>query len=229
MKRKIVISLLAGLGMSLGATAQAQNAWDAVSDFNLGANPNGAWGYHWQEPAGGALFPMAAGTDCGNASVICWTRFEGNPLPQIGLNTSTGPLESGSNLAPLGVLLLHPGASGERAVVTWKAPHTTGKVRYFVNGQFQLLDFHNFHYGLSGVNVSVNVEGKVGKPPVTLTRFGQFMKFELNNCLSPGQTVSFTVDANGNYANDLTALKVGILRSREFDETVPEQRAACPG
>ena len=79
---------------------------------------------------------MAAGTDCGNAGVICWTRFDGYPLPQIGLNTSTGPLESGSNLTPLGVLVLHPSASGERAVVTWKAPHRTGKVGILRSREF---------------------------------------------------------------------------------------------
>jgi hypothetical protein len=228
MNRSISIGLLAGLGISLSAATHAQNAWDAVGDFSINnSNPNGAWSYHWKLP-GERPVPMAsAGADCGSAGVICWTRYPGDPLPQIGINTTTSPIEYGSGVGLLNVLYLHPGASNESAIVTWKAPHTSGKVRYLVNGSFQLLDFHNFGYDLKGVKVSVSIDGKREKIEAeSLTKFADLVRFKLNKCLKAGDTISFTVDPGDNYLNDLVGLKVGILRSRELDGAPPQQ-AAC--
>lgn len=231
MNRSISIGLLAGLGIAFSTATHAKEAWDAAGDFSIyNGNPNGAWAYHWQTTEGW-LFPMGfqgfPGGDCGSVGVACWTRSPGDPLPQIGMNTTSSPIEYGSGVGLLGVLYLHPGASNERAVVTWQAPHTSGKVRYLMNGSFQLLDFHNFGYGLGGVKVSVGIDGRREIVDAqALTRYGEPVRFNRSPCLRPGQTISFTVDPNGNYLNDLVGLKVAILRSRELDGA-PAQQDPC--
>jgi hypothetical protein len=201
---RTILSLAAGIVMTLGSAAHAaQESWDAVGDFNITANSNGAWSYNWQLP-NGPLTPMAvAEHDCNEAGSDCWSRYGGgNWLPQIAKNVSGAEIQVPCCVFPLGVLNLHPGADGERAVLTWTAPATG---TYQISGQYQIID-----HTPTGVEVFVT-QGSTVLLDKVLSSFARVAQFHYKRTLTAGQQVSFSVDAHGNYASDSTALKVGIL------------------
>lgn len=197
-------TLIAGLALAFSAASRAQNAWDNAGDFSLASNPNGAWSYGWQMPDGNFNLMTFTKVDCGSIGLSCWKRFEGDwDLPKVEINTTGAPLEFSSGVIPVNVLNLHPNATGERSVVMWTAP-VDGS--YAITGQFQAADRTP-----TGVQVIVNVNGVevLSKP---LKKFGQAVQFNLHPVLSAGQAVSFAVDPAGNFANDSTVLRVGVLR-----------------
>jgi hypothetical protein len=197
-------TLLASLTLALSGAASAQTAWDAAGDFSLALNPNAAWSYNWQMPGGPLNLMGVAETDCGVPGLSCWNLYGGIwALPQVGINSTARAIEYASVVIPVQVLNLEPGSNGERAVVTWTADSAG---RYVTTGQFQLVDRL-----ATGVQVMVSVDGaEVLSQP--MTAFGQAVQFNFKSKLSAGQTISFVVDAAGEYGHDLTELSAGILR-----------------
>lgn len=197
-------SLLAGLALAASSAASfAQTSWDAVGDFSLTSNPGSAWSYHWQSP-GGALQPLPFSTVVDPVGLSGWSRFGSSfNFPLVGINTTASSIEFASSVLPLSVLDLHPGPSNDRAVVAWTAPSTG---TYVITGLFQLIDRQP-----TGVQVLVRQSSTtlLNKP---LTAFADSTSFRFVRSVTAGQKVTFSVDANGDYANDSTALKVGILK-----------------
>jgi acetyltransferase-like isoleucine patch superfamily enzyme len=201
---RTILSLAAGIVMTLGSAAHAaQASWDAVGDFNIMANPNGAWSYNWQFPTG-PLTLMAFGQhDCDEAGSDCWNKYGGtNYLPQIAKNVSGAEIQNACCVYPLSILNMHPGASGERAVLTWTAPATG---TYVISGQYQIED-----HTPTGVEVFVT-QGSTVLLDKVLASFARVAQFHYKRAIAAGEQVSFLVDAHGNYASDSTALHVGIL------------------
>jgi len=201
---RICFNLAAGIVMALGSTAHgAQASWNAVADFNIAANPNGAWSYNWRLPTGPLTLMTFGEHDCNEAGSDCWSRYGGgNWLPQIAKNVSGTEIQNQCCVYPLGILNMHPGASGERAVVTWTAPATG---TYMISGQYQIED-----YTPTGVEVFVTQGSSVLLDKV-LSSFARVAQFHYKRTVTAGEKVSFSVDAHGNYTSDSTAFEVGIL------------------
>lgn len=198
----LILASLAGFAVP---AAQAQSASDGVGDFNITANPNGAWSYRWRAPDGVVRLMGYSNANCRDTTgMACWNIDEGGfDLPMVGLNTTGAPIEFPSGVIPLSTLNMHPGANGERAVLTYTAPATGW---YRVTGQFQVVDRTP-----TGVQVLVT-QGGTTLLDRSLAAFGDTVSFNLKRKLNAGQSIDFSVDAAGNYANDSTELKVGVLR-----------------
>lgn len=196
--------LIAALILSTTGAAHAQSSWDAVGDFKLTANPNGPWSYSWQMPGGPLTLMPYSEVNCGGSGTACWNRYSGEfHLPEVAINTTGASFDFSSGVFPAAVLDLHPGAEGERSVVTWTAP-VTGT--YKITGQFQVIDREP-----TGTRVLVTHGGTtlLDKP---LSVFGGTALFQFKRKVVAGGQVSFSVDPAGNYANDSTALKAAILK-----------------
>jgi len=205
MNVKKLARLLAAVALFGSAAAQAESSWDAVGNFGIGANPNGAWSYRVRAADGGLSLMGYWTVSCnGTPGMACWNTDAGGwDLPMIGTNTTGAEIVFPSGVVPLSTLHMHPGADGERPVLTFTAPATGW---YRVTGQFQAVDRTP-----TGVRVMVSQDATtlVDKP---LTAFGQTVQFNLKRQLSAGQTINFSVDAAGNFANDSTDLKAAVLR-----------------
>lgn len=197
--------LLATVALCGSTAVQAQSSWDGVGNFSIGANANGAWSYRVRAADGSLSLMGYSNANCrGTPGLACWNTDAGDwDLPMIGLNTSGAEIVFPSGVIPLSTLNMHPGADGDRPVLTFTAPGTGW---YRVTGQFQMVDRTP-----TGVQVTVSQDATtlVDKP---LTLFGQTVQFNLKRKLNAGQTVNFSVDAAGNFANDSTELKVAVLR-----------------
>jgi hypothetical protein len=198
------VRALLGVGLALAAAvavAQAQVAWSGAGDFSIKANPNGAWSYQWRNIDGKyALMTGKGGCDSGR--IDCWYPDKPGPVGYIGLNVSGSAYRNGTAFAPEGVLMMHPGAAGERPVPTWTAP-TDG--RYRVTGHFQMVDVWP-----TGVEVFIQA-GQDMLLDQVLSTFGGTAQFDLTIRLRGGESVRFSVDRHGVYFNDTTTLKVSVL------------------
>lgn len=188
-----------------GCTVQpTSGTYDLVTDFSLSANPSGTWQYGFQT-ASGLLVMSGVGQNCSDLGMDCWKMSPSSvDIPMVAINRSGATVVKRTVVVPSGVAVLHPGLSGERAVVTWTAPESASVA---ISAEFAIVD-----RSPSGVQVFVHQDGVIltsaiidGTTPVktvTLTR-----------SVSAGQTLRFSVDANGNYGNDSVSLKVRITRT----------------
>jgi Protein of unknown function (DUF1566) len=199
------IGFMAGLVTLLTGPTWAQASWDAVADFRLDANPAGAWSYQWQAPRGLVTLMEFQGTDCAAVpGVSCWRQGESpglEHLPMVGINTTGAPIQYGTVVVPVDVLVLHPGDSSDRAVVTWTAP-TDGT--YLAAMELRLISA-----GPDGVFASVHADGLAltGK---RVTVGGLGARFQFIRTLRAGQTLSFVAAPLLTHARDLTTLRATV-------------------
>lgn len=205
---KISYSLLSSIALCVAGAASAQS-WDAVGDFNQGPIPPLApWSY---ESSSGVLsMPTAA---CfGTPNLFCW---KGGPpavfdTPFVGINTGTAPfVTGGGHVIVESALILHPGpnSGGDRVKVRFTAP-TTGRYRFV--GHFQLIDRNAT---VSGIIAQIKCSFCLNPMQSwTFGNFGTTRIFNQTRYIGAGDSVTFEVDNNGSYNNDLTALKVAVLK-----------------
>lgn len=196
----------------LSPVSQAQSCstqvWDAASDFSSTANPNGAWQYGWTTAIGFNPFlsQTAWGPGCG---FPVWG--DSNWLA-IGKNSSSVVFCNCQARIPSQKLLMHPGFTGESAVLRWIAP---AGGTYQVTGQIaglelvfatttvtlrrnatQLWTFNLSNNGPSSCNASAPIATTI--PSTTLT-------------LSVGDTIDCIVGNGGNGSgNDSTMVDLTI-------------------
>jgi hypothetical protein len=204
---KIGYSLLSSIALCMAGTASAQS-WDAVGDFSQTANPtnNGPWSYE----SSSGLLTMSTAACFGTTNLFCWKG--GNPFdtPFVAINTSNSPfVTGGGHVIAENVLILHPGpnSGGDRVKVRFTAP-ATGRYRFV--GHFQLIDKNA---GANGVIAQIRCSFCVNPMQTwTMSGFGLTRIFNQTRYIGAGDSVTFEVDNNGDYSNDSTAIKVGVLR-----------------
>ncbi|MCC6428076.1 MAG: hypothetical protein IT435_14800 [Phycisphaerales bacterium] len=120
------ISRFGGLGAALlglvPAIASARPVYDAAADFSATSNPNGVWSFGYQTTLGtGFNLETLSGNYLG---VDYWLMGPTiHDLPGAFHNpSSTTNVNYGSAIFDPGMLILHPGASGEYSLARFTAP-----------------------------------------------------------------------------------------------------------
>lgn len=206
MNRKIVL-LIAGLGISLCTASYAQSAWDAVADFSLNANPNGAWSYGYGD--GSRLLEDTRTVCVEDFGIICWFS-SGVGYVTVGSNVTGDPINyHGRFVIATDVLLLEPGVFHIDATpyhvapaVTWTAPEAGA---YSIRGSFQNLD-----PATSGSVVRILLNHSTALRAKYVGR-GKSMRFRFTQTLALGDAVTFVADPNL-LASNWVSLKAHIVR-----------------
>lgn len=165
--------------------------YDFVKDFSASRNPSGPWGYGSRDTLGVfARLTATTTTTCGTMPI--WT---GAGEANIWRNTTGGTCFGG---AP-GQVSLHPGASGQFAVVRFTAP---------APGEW---DFEAQFFS-----------GDLGETDVTITKNGTSLDRLATSSGSPtfgrtialltGDTVDFELGARGDWSYDNTPTSIRVTR-----------------
>lgn len=185
-------------------------SWEVGSEFNDTANPSGVWSYRSKATVGDVNAPLltvpwtpAAPDELG------WTNSRGFPL--VGHNVHPTPFigSTGAQIPAHG-LFLHPGRSGQYAVVRFTAP-VAGT--YKVSGQFYALDSNSTG---TTTDVWILVNNNTSTPLFSgIVNYYAAMTFaSFTNCttftLDQGGTLEFEVGPDGNYNFDTTGLNAVI-------------------
>jgi hypothetical protein len=208
------VAVVALLGLH-PAVAGATTVWDAVSDFSISSNPNGAWAYGHGVP-GWTFLPFSNKSTFSQGPTDFWEEFTNAPstIPYVSKNMgATYSLTTSVALA--GVLWVHPGKRSD-VLVQWTAP-TTGTYSY--SGKFELLDA--FPTGVVGRvfggqihgNDTLLFWGELTGPGANLSAMtpGESETFRGTVSLLAGETLTFAVNNdNGNYNNDSTGVTATI-------------------
>jgi hypothetical protein len=190
-------------GLIAAATASASVVYDAVNDFSLASNPNGAWAYGTLSNVGpGATFstlpiPLANVNFVGSR---VWTNGLGIPNGAAVEANASGVTQS------YATIVLQPNQlrlDGENFIddVRWTAP-SAGTVN--INGLFQGIDTRQ-----STVSVVVEQNG-VSIYGAGISAFGDTRPFGLTNVsVSAGNVIDF-VEAPQVFFDDSTGLKATL-------------------
>ena len=117
MNRQLIILL----GAALCTVSIHAIAYNAADSFSHTLNPNGVWTYGWDD---GSFHLFTRQTEIA-PNAFFWQGGNG-PLgePTAGANEGDSPyIIHGSTVYLPGELGLHPGSSGQRAVLRWTAPN----------------------------------------------------------------------------------------------------------
>lgn len=205
-------SPLAAFTVSCCALAPAASAqYNAVTDFSITANQNvnGVWSYG-QTPTRGGTFSLLQTAETNfsfSNSIEAWrgtaTGFSGN-YPFIAHNKTATTQTYLTVTQPIDLLNLHPGPSGENAVVRFTAPQA-GTFR--IQGRFQGLD-----NGPTTTDVALLLNGIVQYTSgINTNNNGNLATFDLTRTFAIGDRLDFSVGyGNGFYGNDSTGLAVSI-------------------
>jgi hypothetical protein len=140
------------LGVAAQAASPVQSSWEVSGEFN-DANNNGAiWKYGYKPVVGGALALL--GTPTAFPVQPGFQHSVTQQLPLIVHNVNMAPWTGGPSVPqhitmPARGVQMHPGTSGEVAVIRFVAPYAA---LYQVSGQFYGLDANG-----SGTHTSVRI------------------------------------------------------------------------
>jgi len=206
--------------LACAGAAHANPIYDAVTDFSLASNPNGAWSYGYG--VGGASFTAydSTTTTCaGITGLSCWYSSAENAsnLPAVGINTTGQTLVSGTVDIPTDVLFMHPTAlntGGGNAFDTVTRFTAQTAADYAFSGSFQVDDVND---NPNGVTVSVFDGATLLFQDIFLHgAAGTSVSFSGVADLAAGGVLDFVVSANGgSYYDDSTGLMATV-------EEVPE-------
>jgi len=204
-----ILLLLAIAQLSSAQTPQITHPdYDAVRDFSIQSNPNGAWSYGWESSLGGALNLYTVTDTTSFPGMSAWlasgTYYF---VPPYVAHNDTGKVLClpGRNCIPPAYLHVHPGPNGELTVVRWTAP-SSGK--FLIEGAFEGLDPSG---PTTDVHVLVNSTKSLLSGPITSYQWP--LRFKLNLKVSAGDTVDFAVGfgKNGNFTCDSTGVRFALL------------------
>jgi hypothetical protein len=196
------------------AASPPASSWDLSSEFISSAS-SPIWSYGSKL---GSTFTPFGGPATSSTCTTGWALPAG--LPYVGQNPSSSSCTTGSpfvTLAPR-AMLLHPGYSGEAAVVRFKAPYAA---QYRVSGQFYGIDGNG-----TGTQTSVGIVANYA-PSISSTLYSgsiavsspstpSYASFSSKLVmLQAGQTLDFTVRAGpgNNYFFGSTGLNAVIERA----------------
>jgi hypothetical protein len=206
---------LAALGAS---TANAATVYDALGDFTL-SNPSGPWAYGFGNPATGNFTAMTtSGTAFGgHAGLNYWQGVPvASDVPVVIHNISGAAVNIGTPYVPTDALLIHPAQNSEdpnsNVIVEFIAPTASS---YSYSGFYELLD--NNPSGVIGQIYAGTTQlytGTLTSPAANSTVVpytpGASETFGGTVYLHAGDTLSFTVNNDGNYFFDSTGFDATI-------------------
>lgn len=195
--------------------ALSAHAASAGGDFSATTNPNGPWRYGWTTTLGGS-FTIFTQTYA-DSGIGYWygplpsiPNFPGFPL--VGYNPGPSDVELHGATVPAGEMTLHPGPTGEFAVVRYAAPasETITLAAAFSRQDHDYPTTTDVHVLLNGNPI---FDG-------TIDTVNGAASFSSVLRLSPGDLLEFAVGfgANGNYFGDTT----GLVATLDATPAVPE-------
>jgi hypothetical protein len=192
---------------SVATLAQAASI---VNDFSIASNPNGDWSYGSTATLGSSFLPFNLSADYGN--FITWTMP--GSLPIVFKNTSgfdfTHP--AGTLTVAVGWLGMHPGISGEYAVVRYTVPSTGW---YTVSGAFEGLDFQ----GPTSTDAHVLLNSTSNLFSASINLYLNPNVFSITQVFSAGDTIDFAVGyLNNNHYFDTTGLQGTVIPAADIPE-----------
>jgi len=192
--------LLAMSGVRAAApTAAAPAATsDAVADFSVDHNPNGAWRYL----AGASLLGSVNHKDCDALGIAC--RWNGNPVCNsaiVAASTTGAPASFLTIRLPADHLLMDP-ESIASVRVRWTAPAAGS---YEIQGDFLGVDTSERSHP-----VAILEDAKQKIYSNTISSYGQQAAFDLTRKLARGETVDFVVSTGSACSYLSTGLKATV-------------------
>lgn len=195
--------------------ALSAHAASAGGDFSATTNPNGAWSYGWTTTLGGTFTVFTqtyADTGIGYwyGPLPSIPTFPGFPL--VGYNPGPSDVELHGATVLAGEMTLHPGPTGEFAVVRYAAPdtETVSLATAFSRQDHDYPTTTDVHVLLNG---SLIFDGSIDTVNAATS-------FNTSLLLTRGDLLEFAVGfgANGNYFGDTT----GLVATLDAVPAVPE-------
>jgi hypothetical protein len=186
-------------------TISPTQCWDVADDFSFTANPNGQWKYGYDASGTGTFTLIDSGTAGkvhSDPDVWFWqggAGYIGEPTAGKNVGTNAWVIEGTTTYEP-GDFALHPGPSGERAVVRWTCP-TSG-------------NYHIFASFTAG-DPSNTSDAGIKKGATTLMAVGAIPKtYDSNIALTAGDTIDFSVGwgSNVDYLYDTTITSINVCK-----------------
>jgi len=205
-KNHFLESLSVFVFLAVLLTSQSSRADSAGPQFSVASNPNGNWSYGYSTTLGGAvtLDTISSTSVFATPGVSGWEGplpFGSASFPLVNVNTTSSTISYGSVLQPPNVLGLHPGSSGQYAVLQWTAPSSG---RYVVGGAWSGIEQFP-----ANTNVHILSNGAVIFTS-SITAYGENVPFSATVHLLTGQTLDFEVGANASFIGDLTGLTANV-------------------
>lgn len=200
---------VAGVPVTIAISSGGARFFDAVNDFSIASNPNGAWSYGDSQLSGFALLtsPLPASTCTTPPGGECWTNGQSFPsTTSIIHNTTPNTLVyNGTILQPPNVLNL--AVQSGFPTVRFVSPATDN---YNIAGQFTRIDTQP-----NPVNVSIghNLTTSGGTTVFSAFAFNDPFNpqtFSFNISLAAGDTLDFIANSTGNPTDDSTGLSATI-------------------
>lgn len=207
-------TILALAILAIPASSQGSIIADFSQDFSTGANPNGAWSYGRSAAPGGTMTLLTATAFSSGGELAVWIGPGG--YPDVGVNTTNSPYTGGSVTVGPGQGLLHPGPSGEYAVVRYELQAAaTATLDLMLEG----IDSHptttDFHLLKNGVEVFGGI----------IASFQNVQSFSQTYSFSSGDVIELAVGYGTN--NDYTFDSTGFYLT--LSDAVPEPGAMSLG
>jgi hypothetical protein len=183
--------------------AGADVVYSAAGDFSATNNSTSTtWQYGYATLASPNTFILSTSNGT-SANMNWWVNNFLVTTPSIIYNPTQTAYSNGTYTIQSGQLALHPGPSGERAIVRFKAP-TTGT--YAMNASFSGIDSHPTTTDVQILKNGVSIYSG------SINSYGGTASSSQNVALAAGDTLDFAVGwgANGNHGWDMTGLSATL-------------------
>jgi len=217
MARKIFLAILLSLLLPAAWAQQAPRKdadYDAVRDFSIHSNPNGAWSYGYMNGWGSSFtLYTVPDTNCYPGYSFSGWHEEGQcHIPFVLRNDSDTKICFQTFCIPTGYLFVSPGPDNGIPVVRWTVP-SSGK--YLMQVTLGGLDWA----GPTSTGVYVQLNSKTSLLSGPITSYQWPLKITERGSLAAGDTVDFIVDwgKNADYNYDSTGLEVKIWKLGQSD------------
>jgi hypothetical protein len=205
-------SLAATLIVVLGGSqsAPAGTIYDAVKDFSISSNPNGAWSYLYDPGTGPQLLTQTA-VNYGATGVDAWLNgLSGAQAAGTMKNTTASTVTiSGTVVLPPDLLNMDP-VGNKSDITRWTAPSAG---TWSISGLFQGVDTSQHSHTVEVLENSTTIL----LTPTTISTYGQIVNISANVSLAKGDTIDFIV----NGATVFTDLGTGLSATIQL-ASVPE-------
>ena len=184
----------------LASQLQAGTVYDAVADFSIASNPNGAWSYLYNLGSGPQLLTQ---TIVGSTGIDYWWSGQGIPDSIVTFkNTTSAPVDDGTRVLPPNLLGMDPEIA-TADITRWTAPSTG---MWSFSGLFQGIDVDQHAHTVEILENSSTVL----LAPTTISSFGQTVGFSGTVSLTQGATIDFIVNGTPSFTFLSTGLSATI-------------------
>lgn len=197
------------VSLSAQSTALAGDVYDAVTDFSISSNPNGAWSYLYNNDSGPQLLTNSGTGIAGTQGVIYWSNGINIPNNVAVFQNTTSSTVTIENSIILPTNLLGMGPELGSDITRWTAP-TEGT--WSISGLFQGIDLNENSHGVEILENSSTVLASG-----SISSYGQQVTFDTNVTLAQGDTIDFVALGSSNY----TYLSTGLAATIQLS-SVPE-------